>query len=80
METFEVLSLMLSFGMFVIAVLEFKDKGRILEHAENSVFFQREDKEKTSIPFVLKISAKHRQHPFIKGTSEHMEGLSLWQL
>jgi hypothetical protein len=28
METFEVLSLMLSFGMFVIAVLEFKDKDK----------------------------------------------------
>jgi hypothetical protein len=28
MDTFEVLSLMLSFGMFVIAVLEFKDKDK----------------------------------------------------
>ncbi|MBA9029400.1 putative holin-like toxin [Peribacillus huizhouensis] len=28
MDTFEVLSLMLSFGMFVITVLEFKDKDK----------------------------------------------------
>lgn len=28
MDTFEVLSLMLGFGMFVIAVLEFKDKDK----------------------------------------------------
>jgi hypothetical protein len=28
MGTFEVLSLMISFGMFVIAVLEFKDKDK----------------------------------------------------
>ncbi|WP_245680477.1 putative holin-like toxin [Bacillus marinisedimentorum] len=28
METFEVLSLMLSFGMFVIAILKFHDQDR----------------------------------------------------
>ncbi|WP_257131791.1 putative holin-like toxin [Bacillus sp. AFS017336] len=28
MVTFEVLSLMISFGMFVIAILEFKEKDR----------------------------------------------------
>ncbi|WP_235178963.1 putative holin-like toxin [Bacillus cihuensis] len=28
MDTFEVLSLMLGFGMFVITVLEFKDKDK----------------------------------------------------
>jgi hypothetical protein len=28
MGTFEVLSLMISFGMFVIAILEFKDKDK----------------------------------------------------
>ena len=43
------------------------------------MFFQREDKEKNLSPFFKKSSAKHRQHPFKKGMSEHMVGFSLWR-
>ncbi|MFC0416181.1 putative holin-like toxin [Cytobacillus solani] len=39
MGTFEALSLMISFGMLVIAFCNLTIGIKILEHAENSVFF-----------------------------------------